>query len=171
MSVARVGRRRFLAWLGGGTVVVGAGLGALRTSGYSVPAEVKQKLAALEPWQFVVVEAFGRRMLAPHPISIGLYTDQYMRDLAATDRRDVGRFIAYLEHVAPLASGHAHRFTNLPPDAQDRVLEAVETSSVNLLRAGFQALKAMAMMAYFRRPGSWQEIGYSGPVVDWGGGG
>lgn len=169
MSVARVGRRRFLGWVAAGTVAVGTGLGLVRTSGYVVSADVKRQLDVLEPWQFVVVEAFGRRVLEPDPIGIGLYTDQYMRDLAASDRRDVGRFIAYLEHIAPLSSGHAHRFTKLSPEAQDHVIEAVETSSVELLRAGFQALKAMAMMAYWRRPESWKQIGYSGPVVNWDG--
>ncbi len=170
MSVDRVGRRRFLGWFTAGTVAAGTGIGLVRTSGYVIAPDVARKLDALEPWQFVVVEAFGRRVLDPDPIGIGLYTDQYMRGLAASDRRDVGRFIAYVEHIAPLASGHVHRFTKLPPAAQDRVLQAVEQSSVDLLRAGFQALKAMAMMAYFRRPESWKQLGYAGPVVDWGGG-
>ncbi len=47
-------------------------------------------------------------------------------------------------------------------------LTLLQQSKVDLLRAGFQALKALAMMAYYKQPPSWKAIGYAGPVVDWG---
>ncbi|MEB2321643.1 MAG: hypothetical protein OZ921_03945 [Sorangiineae bacterium] len=163
-----VRRRRVLGYFAGGLAAGAGGLTWLRVSGYQVPADVAERLAVLAPWQYVVVEAFGRRVLAPRPIGIGSYTDEYLRGLAATDLRDVGRFIAYLEHLAPVVAGYARRFTALAPEAQDRVLGSLEESRIELLRAGFQALKAMAMMAYWRRSESWAEIGYGGPVIDWG---
>ena len=69
--------------------------------------------------------------------------------------------------MAPLGAGHLSRFTELSADAQDAVLSGLEASDIELLRAGFQALKALAMMALYRLPKSWPAIGYDGPVVKW----
>ena len=74
---------------------------------------------------------------------------------------------AYVEHVAPLLQGRLRPFTQLPADAQDRVLRDLESSSSDLLRAGFQALKALAFMALYRREDSWSGLRYPGPTVRW----
>ena len=160
-------RRRFLGWIAAGAVVGGASIAALRSTGYSIPREIAQKLVVLSPWQYVVIDAFGRRMLDPESADVAAFADGYFVGLADADRRDLLAFVAYVEHLAPLAAGHTKRFSSLGPDAQDEVLESLEQSSIDLLRGGFQALKAVAMMAYYRRPASWPALGYGGPVVLW----
>jgi hypothetical protein len=160
-------RRRFLGWLAAGAAIGGAGIALFRTRGYSVAPEVASKLAVLAPWQYVVIAAFGERAVAPEAVDVAGFADGYLVDLAPTDRRDLLAFVAYLEHVAPLGLGLTDRFSRLSPDEQLSVMSALETSSVELLRAGFQGLKALAMMALYRRPESWNALEYGGPVVRW----
>jgi len=80
-------------------------------------------------------------------------------------RRDFGRFLAYLEHLAPVRTGFVSRFTKLDPDAQDRVLGATEASSNALLRAGFDGMKSLVLMGYYRDARAWSIVGYDGPLV------
>jgi hypothetical protein len=86
-------------------------------------------------------------------------------------RRDLGRFLAYLEHVAPLAAGHSSRFTRLGPEAQDAVLASIEASRHDLLRAGFDGLKSLVFIGYYRDVRTWSLVGYDGPLVGRPGGG
>ena len=162
----RSGRRRFLGWLVAGAMAGSTGLALVRASGYEVAAGVASKLRVLRPWHYVVVRAVGARIVSPHTVDVGLFIDEYLVSVARADRRDVLRFIAYVEHVAPLAYGRGSRYSRLGPEAQDEVLRHLEASSLELIRAGFQALKALALMAAYRQPGSWQKIGYDGPAID-----
>jgi len=165
-TLRRVDRRRFIGWVTAGVVAGGVGIGLVRSSGYHVKADVARKLQTLSPWHYVVIEAFGVRVLAPEQADVAGFADGFMVGLAADDRHDLLRFVAYLEHIAPLAAGHVSRFSGLGPVQQDDVLRSLEQSNVDLLRAGFQALEALSMMAYYKQPASWKAIGYDGPVVD-----
>jgi hypothetical protein len=151
-----------------GAVAGGVGIGLVRASGYHVPADVARGLQTLSPWHYVVIEAFGARVLAPEHADVADFADGFMVGLAADDSDNLLRFVAYLEHIAPLAAGHVSRFSSLSPVEQDDVLRSLEQSNIDLLRAGFQALEALSMMAYYKQPASWKAIGYDGPVVDWG---
>jgi hypothetical protein len=166
-AVTGIGRRRFFGWIAAGAVVAGGGLALIRASGYAVGGDVARQLKLLKPWQYVVVTAFGRRVLWPETADVGLFIDGYMVGLADKDRDDLLHFITYLEQIAPLADGHVSRFSSLGPETQDSVLASLERSPVHLLRAGFEALKAMTDMAYYRLPKSWPRIGYGGPIVVW----
>lgn len=161
------GRRGFLRVAGVAAAAGAAGIAALRATGYRVPADVRARLRVLEPWQWVVVGALGDRLLDPERADVADFVDGYLVDLAAQDRADLIKLIAVVEHVAPLSVGEVRRFSSLDPAAQDRVLTSLEQSPVGLLRGGFQALKAMAMMALYRQPESWAALGYGGPVVVW----
>lgn len=160
-------RRRFLGWIALGAVAGGAGIAAVRSSGYRLAPEVARRLVVLSPWHYLVIEAFGARVLDPERAPVADFADGYLVDLAANDRRDLLAFVAYVEHLAPLALGHTRRFTLLSEADQDRVLESLEQSSIDLLRGGFQALKSLCLMAHYRRPESWPALGYGGPVVRW----
>lgn len=160
-------RRRFLGWAAAGAVASGVGIAALRASSYAVPAEVAEQLVVLRPWQYVVIRAIGERVLAPETADVGLFADHYFEGLPEADRSDLTSLIAYVEHVAPLTHGFAHRFSSLDPTRQDRVLAALEEHPVGLLRGGFQALKAIALMTLYRRDSSWGPLGYGGPAVRW----
>jgi hypothetical protein len=160
-------RRRFVGWIAAGVVAGGAALAFVRTRGYDLADAISGQLQVLAPWQYLVLSAFGRRVLAPEVADVARFADEYLVGLAAADRRDLLAFVAYLEHAAPLAIGHLSRFTELDGERQDAVLASVEQSGIGLMRGGFQALKALAMMAYYRKPESWPALEYGGPVVRW----
>jgi len=169
-----VGRRRFI--LGAVLLAGGAALAAVRTSGYDVPEARAATLLALSPWQLVVVEHAARRICAPDrdddpsiptadDVDVAGFVDLYVARLPDELRTDVLALFGYVEHVAPLRVGLASRFTRLPPEDQDRVLAAMESSSVDLLRGGFAGLKSLAFMGYYRDPRTWKILGYAGPWV------
>jgi hypothetical protein len=155
-------------------VLAGGALAFVRTRGYRVGPEVR--LIALSPWQFVVVEHAARRITAsdregdssiPTADALGVasFVDSWIARMPAGVRRDLGRFLAYLEHVAPMGAGLGSRFTYLRPEAQDRVLERIESSSQDLLRAGFDGLKSLVFIGYYRDARTWGLLGYDGPLV------
>lgn len=172
---ARVSRRRLLkaAVVLGGLGAAGSIVGALRTRGYAVPDAVRANLVALEPWQYVVVQHLARRVCAPDApgvvgpddTDVAGFVDGYLAKAPRRMRRDLGRFLAYVEQLAPASVLRAARFTHLAPDDQDRVLAALESSSSDLLRGGFDGLKSLLFMGYYRDPRTWKIIGYDGPLV------
>ncbi len=170
-----VSRRRVLGLVVGGLVLGGTALALLRTRGYSLRAG--RRLVALEAWQAVVVEHAARRIVAPDrpgdasipgadDVDVAGFADTWIARLPGRTRRDLGRFLAYLEHVAPVGSGFASRFTRLAPAEQDVVLAAIESSSSDLLRAGFDGLRSLVFLGYYRDARTWRIAGYDGPLVN-----
>ncbi len=170
----RVTRRRFLE----AGVVLALGLGSavavVRTRGYG--ASPAHKLATLSLWQFVVVQHVARRITAPDrpgdpsiptadELDVAGFVDGWLVRMQGGVRRDLGRFFAFVEHLAPLRAGFASRFTRLGPAEQDGVLSAIEASSSDLLRAGFDGLKSLILMGFYRDARSWDIVGYDGPLV------
>jgi gluconate 2-dehydrogenase subunit 3-like protein len=158
-----------LALLGAGTA-----LAVVRTRGYAV--EPGRRLVAMSAWQLVVVQHAARRIVAPDRaddpsiptpdvLDVAGFVDGWMARLPAPVKRDLGRMLAVIEHAAPLAAGFASRFTRLAPPEQDRVLASLEASPVDLLRAGFDGLKALVLMGYYRDARAWAIVGYDGPLV------
>jgi hypothetical protein len=170
----RFPRRRLLKAAVAGALLLGAGAAAVvRTRGYAVPAG--RSLVWMSPWQFVVFQHAARRIAAsdrPDDVSIPSvddldvagFADGWIARMPARVRRDLGRFLAYLEHLAPVGSGYVARFTRLPPADQDRVLAGVEASSNDQLRAGFEGIKSLVFMGYYRDARTWRVIGYDGPM-------
>ncbi len=173
-SRSRVSRRSVLSALVTGLVAGGAALAFVRTRGYVVPAD--RRLAALKPWQFVVVQHAARRVVAPDrpgdsaiptadDLEVASFVDDWVARLPGRTRLDLGRFLAYLEHLAPMFAGHASRFTRLAPAEQDAVLASLESSSNDLLRAGFDGLRSLVFLGYYRDARSWRILRYDGPLV------
>lgn len=160
-------RRRFVGLFGTFAVASALGMAAIRAGGYALPKELEAKLVRLRPWQFLVFEAIGRRVLDPEQADVGLFADTYCAGLPERDFEDLVGLLAYVEHMAPLGQGFGPRFTQLDPRSQDRVLSALEESPVGLLRGGFQAVKALAMMALYKKDASFAALGYGGPTVRW----
>ncbi len=166
-------RRRFLRSAGGGLLLLAAGGLALgRTRGYTAPQG--RTPLWMSAWQWAVVEQAARRIAAPDgagpvptadELEVTAFVDAWVSRMPERVRRDLGRLLAYLEHVAPLAVGHASRFTRLPGGAQDAVLASLEASSHDLLRAGFEGLKSLVFIGYYRDPRTWAIVGYDGPRV------
>jgi hypothetical protein len=155
-------------------LIAGSAFAVVRTGGYRVSPGVR--LLALSPWQFVVVEHAARRITAPDiqsdssipsadSLEVAGFVDSWIARMPPRQRRDLGRFLAYLEHMAPASAGYAARFTRLRPDRQDRVLESIERSSHDLLRAGFDGLKSLVFIGYYRDARTWGMLGYDGPRV------
>jgi hypothetical protein len=165
-------RRRWLQGVAYGCCVAAAGgLAALaRTSGYEAPLE---PLVALRGSEYVLVCHVARRMLAPDAegapspdeLGVGRYVDAYVARLTPRLRTDLVRMLRFTEHAAPLAAGYARRFTSLLGGDQDRVLAALESSSIDQLRGGFQAMKAVVMMGYYRDPRTFGVLQYGGPLL------
>jgi hypothetical protein len=98
-------------------------------------------------------------------VGVAVFVDLWVARLPRALRRDLGRFLAYFEHVAPIAAGYAARFTRLDAEGQDRVLASMEGSSIDLLRAGFDGLRSLVFLGYYRDPRTWAIVGYDGPLV------
>jgi hypothetical protein len=171
-----VTRRKWLGSLliGGALAAVGGAVAMVRTSSYEAPSSSVASLRVLAPWQFVVVRAVARRMVAadrddgvlsPDDAAVAEFIDGYLVEMHPSLRRDFLRLLGYTEHLAPLASGHLRRFTELAPHDQDDVLGELESSHFDQLRAGFQALKSIIVMGYYRDPRTFAILGYGGPFV------
>ena len=170
-----VSRRRLVeAAAAAALVLAGSVVAVARTTGY--PLRPGLKLAVLAPWQFVVVERAARRIVAPDregdasipspdDLDLAAFVDKWTAHLPRSVRRDLGRFLAYVEHVAPVRAGFMARFTRLDAERQDRVLASIEGSSSDLLRAGFDGLRALVFLGYYRDPRTWGIVGYDGPLV------
>jgi hypothetical protein len=171
----RPSRRSLLrAGIGFALLFAGGALAVARTSGYR--AASGRKLLWMTAWQLEVVEHAARRISAPDrpadgtapsadALDVAGFVDAWVSRMPARVRRDLGRFLAYLEHVAPLGAGFGARFTRLAPAAQDDVLRSVERSAHALLRAGFDGLKSLVFIGYYRDPRTWALLGYDGPLV------
>ena len=160
--------------MGGALVAAGSVVAFVRTRGYDVPADRASKLLAFAPWQFIVVEHVARRIAAPDrdgvptadDVDVAGFIDAYVARMHPSLRRDLLRLLGYVEHLAPIASGLSSRFTRLGATDQDKVLAALEASSQDLLRGGFDGLKSLVFMGYYRDARTWAILGYDGPLVD-----
>lgn len=153
-----------------GAIALAAGvLARVRTQGYDVPG----RLVGLAPWQYVVVQHLARRVCAadepgvvgPDDTDVAGFVDSYAAKMPPKLLRDLGRFLGFVEQLAPAMIGSASRFTRLSPADQDRVLASLESSASDLLRGGFDAVKSLLFMGYYRDPRTWSILGYSGPMV------
>ncbi len=177
-STSQPSRRRFLgrALALGALAATGTLVGLLRTGGYKLAPGQAARLVALEPWQFLLVSAAARRIAAPDrtddpsiptsdEVDVGGFVDAYVARMPGALRRDLLRFFAYVEHLAPLGIGLSSRFTRLGPTDQDRVLRSLEASASDLLRGGFDGLKSLVFMGYYRDARTWTIPGYDGPLI------
>ncbi len=176
MKLPRLPRRKVLkAALAFGVLgAAGSVVAVVRSRGYEVPEGVRSKLVGLEAWQYVVVQHLARRVCAadepgvvtPDETDVAGFVDAYVANMAPRMRRDLGRFFGVIEQLAPAGLGMSSRFTRLEPRDQDRVLASLESSSSDLLRGGFEGLKALLFMGYYRDARTWSLIGYDGPRVE-----
>lgn len=170
----RLSRRRFFRLGAAGTIALGAGgLLAWHSSGYEVPSAVSRRLANLSEKEYLIVEALADRILRsddgalppPREVDTALSVDALLSTLHPADRRDLLRLLHVIEHALPPWEGMLSRFTRLDGAEQDAVLEAMQSGSSHLMRAGFEGIKSICALAYFRDDRTWEAIGYDGPLV------
>lgn len=138
---------------------VGGAVALVRSRGYD------------KPWTTVVIEHLARRVCAadregvvtPDEVGVAPFVESYVATMPARLRRDFQRFLRFVEQVAPLGAGFASRFTKLVPAYQDEVLASLESHSNELIRGGFDAVKAALFMGYYRDPRTWSILGCDGP--------
>lgn len=145
------------------------GLSVWNTTGYEVPPFERRRLRALTAKDWVVLGAAFSRILRSDdaayprvdPAELLAFVDGLVSGLDEAQRADLRRLVSVLEHALPISCGYASRFSRLDGARQDIVLARMSTSSVGLLRGGFDALKTLAVTSYFRDPRAMAAIGYS----------
>ncbi len=168
----KAGRRRLGRVIAGVLLGAGAALGLVRTSGYELPPEVRQKLVFLAPWQYLVVAQLARRIAAPDragvvstdAVDVAGFVDGYVARMVPGLRSDIGGLLGFVEHLAPVSAGFSSRFTRLGPEDQDRVLSWLEGAD-GLLAGAFDGLRALIFMGYYSDPRTWSILGYEGPTL------
>lgn len=166
----RITRRRVIV----GLAVLGLAGGvvtAARTGGYVLPVGITP--VSLSAWEWVLVRALARRVCAPDRDGVVTpdeadvvgFVDAYAAAMPRRMRRDLGRFLGVIEQLAPLSIGSASPFSRLGPEEQDHVLANLEASESELFRGGFDGVKSLLFMGYYRDPRTWSVIGYDGPLV------
>jgi Gluconate 2-dehydrogenase subunit 3 len=129
--------------------------------------------AALSLADYCIVHALAARICAAdedgvisaEQVGVAAFVDGFVAAMDAPQRTDLQRLLQYIEHLAPLVQGRRRRFTQLPPAHQDAVLAALETHPVELIRGGFQCLKGLIFMGFYRDPRTWGLLHYEGPWV------
>jgi len=167
-------RRRFLrTTLFGGALLSAAAIVGRHLSGYHLDAATAQKLKALSPKEYLVLSAVARRLLAPDAadapdpdtLEVALFVDRYLYGLDEGLRSDVRALLHLVEHGSgPFRLGLT-RFTHMTTAEQDRTLTDWAESSLTVRRQGFQALKSLALLGYYRHDRTWPLLGYSGPTL------
>jgi hypothetical protein len=169
-----VNRRRFLRTTLWGSALLGLSLTVGKhLSGYSLDAETTGKLRVLSPKEFLVLRAAVRRLVAtdaadaPDADALGVahFVDSYLEKLPAAMRSDFRALLHLLEHGTVIFRLAGSRFTRMSAEEQDRTLADWESSRLAVRRQGFQALKTMALLGYWRSDQTWPLIGYSGPML------
>lgn len=170
----KLSRRRILVGATAILVLCAAGAAAVRSRGYRIAPG--RRLVSVSASQFVILEHLSRRVVAPDrtgtpaipsadDLDVAGFADAWLARMDPRVRRDLGRFLAYVEHIAPIALGLGSRFTRLAPAEQDRVLASLEASPSDLLRAGFDGVRSLVFMGYYRDARTWAILGYDGPLV------
>ena len=169
-----ISRRGFLrAGLGGGLLLAGAVLVGRQVGGYVVDAATAARLRALSPKEYCVMQAVARRLLAadatdapsPDAVGVALAVDRYVAELPRPMQREIGALLQLVEHGATVFRGRATRFTRMSPDEQDATLRDWERSSLTVRRRGFQGLRTLAFVGYWRDDRTWPLLGYTGPLI------
>ncbi len=167
-------RRGFLrAGLVGGVLLGGAAVVGRSLSGYHLDPTTASRLRALSPKEYLVMQAVARRVLAPDAadapsadsVDVAGAVDVYVAKLPAAVQRDVRALLQLVEHGSSLFRGGATRFTRLSPEEQDATLADWQRSSLLVRRRGFQALRTLAFVGYFRDERTWPLLGYTGPML------
>lgn len=168
----KLGRRQILLAASGALFAAGGIAAFVRTRGYDAPEGVE--LQSLSPWQWAVVSHLARRVCATDrddvpsadDVGVAAFVDRYVASMPAPLRRDLLRLFGVVEHVLPVMSKKASRFTRLSPEEQDHVLAAMEANDQDLLRGAFAGVKSLLFMGYYRDPRTWKILGYDGPFVN-----
>jgi len=169
-----ISRRRFLrSTVLGGALLGGAAIVGRHLSGYALDPAIASRLRALTPKEYLIFDAVARRLVAPDgpdapafdAVGVTLFVDSYLARLDEALRNDVRALIQLVEHGGFLFRLQASRFTHLSADEQDAVLADWQSSRLAVRRRGFQALRTLAFLGFYRDDRTWPLLAYTGPTV------
>ena len=168
-----VPRRTLLARAGYGIAIAACGglVALVRTHGYVLPVGAAPVI--LTAAEYEILAAVAARICAPdasdapsiEDVGVVAFADRYIGQMHPAMRQDLRRFFVYIEQLAPLRLGFSSRFTRLSPAQQDQVLGSIEASDEGILRGGFDGLKSLVFMGYYRDARTWGLAGYGGPWI------
>ncbi|MBX7195957.1 MAG: gluconate 2-dehydrogenase subunit 3 family protein, partial [Sandaracinaceae bacterium] len=98
-------------------------------------------------------------------LDVGLLADRFLTRCEPEQVADVKTALAIFESglVGAIALERTAPFTQLEPEAQDRVLLSWSSSSILVQRTIARALTALTTSLYFGQPRVWPGVGYPGP--------
>jgi hypothetical protein len=169
-----ISRRGLLrAGLAGGLLLGGAAVIGRSLGGYRLDAGKAAQLRALSPKEYLILQAVARRVCAvdeadaptADAVDAALAADAYVAKLPLSIQEEVRALLQLVEHGSAIFQGGTGRFTQLSPDAQDAALRGWQQSSLTLRRRGFQALRTLAFVGYWRDDRTWPLLGFSGPML------
>lgn len=162
-------RRRFLRGAAVLGALAGAGLGASACSRGTETGSDARPLLALTAAQARTLGAVADAVVPTQPgfpdaqqAQVVRRFDEELSFVAPSIRDDLRAALGVLEY-APLLYGHFSRFSALDLAARRQVLQAMNTSRVELLRAIGSNAKILVQFFYFSHPSVWAATGYDGP--------
>lgn len=158
--------------IGGGLLLGlgGFGLALQSTTRGRAPTE---SLRVLSLDEYAIMQSVASRV-CPQPapdvpgadgVDVGVLVDRLLERMGPEASADVKKVLALFENglVGALFLERTKPFTQLDPEAQDRVLLAWRDSSLTLRRSVYRALCSLTASMYYADPRTWPGIGYPGP--------
>lgn len=183
-----ISRRGFLKLgLGGAALLSGATVLGIGAVGYDVERRVAERLVYLSTKEYCVLKACVDRIVGPLPAPTSsieqvriadvadaddpaLFIDGFLRFFDAPTRFELKGLMHLVEHSASIfgsnAAGRLRRFTGLLGDEQDQVLREWQSSSLTIRRQGFQGLRSLVFIGFYRDPRTFAALGYDGPTLE-----
>jgi hypothetical protein len=161
-------RRSFLkkGLLGGALLALGgAGLALSPTRTLAQP---RRRLLVVDERGFQVLVAIAARVVTvpgADPAAIAHGVDEALSRAVPDAQKDLASLLGLFENALPglLLDGRARPFTQLGPEAQDRVLESWRDSRLVLRRGGYHALRKLCLGVYYGGAETWPALHYAGP--------
>ncbi len=154
-------------------MIVGLGSAGLAMQSSRRPAPPSEDLSVLTLDEHAIVCAVAARTCPPpgpdvpgaDAIGVGLKADRLLARAEPEALADVKTVLAIFESglTGALFFERVRPFTQLDPEAQDRVIVAWRDSSVLLKRTIVRALSSLTTALYFGDPRTWPGLGYPGP--------
>lgn len=161
-------RRSFLrTGLLGGALLAFGGLGLSLYPSKEVGVATAP-LLVLEPRAFQVLVAVASRIVTAkgaEPVAIAHGVDRALSYALPETQEGLNKLLGLFENALPglVLDGRVKPFTRLSPESQDAVLESWRTSRIALRRIGYQALRKLALAAYYMEESSWGPLAYQPP--------
>lgn len=172
MSATEITRRSVLKrGLFGGALLAVGGATALAFRGTKPSPLPPEGLKVFDQIEYSVMDAFSRRVVRPtrgpsvEEIRVAFNADRVLVRASPDVQRELKQLLKLFENalVGFLFAGQVRPFTQLSPEAQDRVIHDWAHSRLEIRRTGYQALRTIALASYYGTDATWPAASYPGP--------